>query len=162
MVTYTPTDFLPTLYCMRCRGTAHEGDDALCCMSCGRALAIKEQQPRRTFTGTYAPEPINGPGVGCNVVKIRHSPELKAICIGWMVEGESVADVADSSGVGESTLLKWRKLERKRLWLSRTARKAFTPEFKSECLERLTAGVSIYDLAAEIGYHPTRCENGGD
>ena len=79
-----------------------------------------------------------------------------------MMECESVADVADSSGVGESTLLKWRKLERKRLWLSQTARKAFTPEFKSECLERLTAGVSIYDLAAEIGCHPTRCENGGD
>ncbi len=150
-VTYTPTDFLPTLYCIRCRGRAYGDEDALCCMACGRTLAIKEQQPRRTFTGTYAPEPINGPGVGCNAVKIRHSPDLKAICIGWMMEGESVTDVADSSGVGESTLLRWRKLERKRLWLSRTARPAYSPDSRAACVERIVAGVVVKDLAEETG-----------
>ena len=71
---------------LHCRGTAYEEDGALSCVSCGRLRLVLCSASR--ITGEYAPEPSNGPGRGSNTGKILHPPELKAICIGWLMEGE--------------------------------------------------------------------------
>ena len=122
---------------------AYEDDGALACLNCGRTLAI--HQPKRSHFRT---------------VRIEHEkrgkpspypPELKAICIEWLLEGESVADVKYASGVGEATLLKWLKVERKRLGLSRPAHPSYSIEFKTACAKRLLAGETLETLSEETG-----------
>ena len=62
-----------------------------------------------------------------------------------------IADVSYASGVAEGTLVKWRKLERKRLGLLQTAKPRFLPEYRRAMQERLRAGVSVADLSRETG-----------
>ena len=131
------------LYCVRCRGRAYEDDGGLTCFICGRLLGILPiPQPR-----IRPVQPVDC-GLGR---RIAYSPELKAICIQWMIEGESIVDVGDVTGVGRSTLEKWRKIERKRLGLSLPPRPTFSPEFKAACAERLLAGETLEALSEETG-----------
>ena len=135
---------LATLYCVRCRGTAYEDDGTLSCLNCGRLLAVIPP-PWKFKTAMIDDEHRNR--------HIRYSPEVKAICVQWLMEGESIADVTYASGVGGKTLSDWRKAERKRLSLSHSDRPRYSAEFREVCVERLRAGFDVMDLARGKGVH---------
>ena len=70
------------------------------------------------------------------------------------MEGETIANVSYASGVGEGTLSKWRKVERKRLGLSRSPRPQYSAEFRAACAERLLEGETLAALSEETGVKP--------
>ena len=93
---------LPGLWCIRCRGMAYDDDDALACMICGRTLAVRPPRslPFRTVK-------IQQDEERRKLGMIRYPPELKAIALGWLLEGESAEDVAGVTGLSIETLRTW-------------------------------------------------------
>lgn len=135
---------LPGLWCIRCRGMAYDDDDALACMICGRTLAVRPPRslPFRTVK-------IQQDEERRKLGMIRYPPELKAIALGWLLEGESAEDVAGVTGLSIETLRTWRTREKKRLGIP--MRDSYSEEFRAECVARLRAGETTVALSAETG-----------
>lgn len=131
------------LHCIRCRGRAYADDDVLVCANCGRLLAVRAPRrfPFRTVRIEHQKKGKADP----------HSLELKAICLQWLMEGESTEDIASVSGVRQSTLKIWRRKERARLGLPALGRPQYEPEFKMACAARMLAGETLEALSEETG-----------
>ena len=128
---------LATLNCLKCRGMAYleDGTDGqgidLACMNCGAFLArIRLPEDDRLYVPNSSQQ---------------YDPELKAICLEWLRDGEAVADVEYASQVHRTILEEWR------MDAQIGPRPQYSPAFKSAIVARLRAGETQQAVYRETG-----------